>query len=87
MGYARLNLNDRLTHLRMRVQGFDVRAVIKATGNSASSVYQTYRRHDADQPLLPPISYKVGRPRKLCNDDVDVSIAFFLLATHTHQTF
>ena len=57
MGYTCLTLNERLTHLRMRAHGYEVRAVVKATGNSAYSVYRTYQLYATNRPLLPPISY------------------------------
>lgn len=85
MGHTRLTIAERQIHLRMKARGHDVRAIADATGNSATSIYETFRLHAANRPLMPPISCKVGRPRKLCNDDVEVCTSFLSSTWNKHR--
>lgn len=73
MGFPRLSLTEKQIHLRMRGLNYSAKDISQVTGNSLASVYRTFNNADAGRHLMPISLHKVGRPRKLNNDDIDVS--------------
>jgi hypothetical protein len=73
MGSQRLTLAEKQIHLRMRRLGYSAKQIVEATGNSSASVYRSFNKADNGHALMPAPSHQVGRPRKLNNDDIEVT--------------